>query len=122
MDPGNSWSVSLTSVPGRIMEQIYVEDVLEHVENREVIQGSQRGFTKGKSCLTNPVPFYDGETKEQTREGLWVSSTGTSVKPLTQFPKTSFSLDWRWWADSLTDEKLDSHSQSVAANCSMSRQ
>ncbi|RMC19590.1 hypothetical protein DUI87_03149 [Hirundo rustica rustica] len=29
------------------------------MEDREAIRGSQYGFNKGKSCLTNPVSFYD---------------------------------------------------------------
>ncbi|GAB0209450.1 mitochondrial enolase superfamily member 1 [Grus japonensis] len=61
-DPGNYRSVSLTSIPGKVMEQLILGVINKHVEEKVVIGSGQHGFTKGKSCLTNPIAFYDGMT------------------------------------------------------------
>jgi len=61
-DPGNYRLVSLTSIPGKDMEQLMLEVIIKQVEEKKVVRSSQHRFTKGKSCLNNLIAFYDGMT------------------------------------------------------------
>jgi len=62
-DPGNYRLVSLTSIPGKVMEQLILEVNFKQVEENKDIRSSQHGFIQGKSYLTNLIAFYDGITR-----------------------------------------------------------
>lgn len=61
-DSGNykPWKqVSLTLVPGKVMEQIIMKEIPLHVQNSQGISPSQHVFMKRKSCLSKLTSFYD---------------------------------------------------------------
>jgi len=62
-DPGNYKPVSLTLVPGNVMEQITLSAITRHVQDNQVIRPSQHGFIKGRSCLTELISFDDKVTR-----------------------------------------------------------
>ena len=58
-DPGNYRPVSLTSVPCCILESIIKDDLMEHLNQNNIINGSQHGFMQGKSCSANLIEFLE---------------------------------------------------------------
>ena len=42
-----------------MIEQLILNVISKQVEENKLTRSSQHGFTKGKSCLTNMVAFYD---------------------------------------------------------------
>ncbi|GAB0205874.1 mitochondrial enolase superfamily member 1 [Grus japonensis] len=58
-DPGNYRPVSLTLVPGKVMEQFILSVLTRQVQDNQGIRPSQHGFMKDRSCLTNLISFYD---------------------------------------------------------------
>ena len=51
-NPGNDRLVSLTSAPGKVMEQIISREITRHVWDKGEIRPSQHGFMKGGGCTT----------------------------------------------------------------------
>ncbi|GAB0180733.1 mitochondrial enolase superfamily member 1 [Grus japonensis] len=61
-DPGNYRPVNIPSFPGKVMEQIILENISKHMKDKKVTGNSQHGFTKGKSCLANLIVIYNEMT------------------------------------------------------------
>ena len=54
--------VSLTSQVSKVIESVLRDAIVSHLETNELIQDSQHGFRKGRSCLTNLLVFLDKVT------------------------------------------------------------
>jgi len=50
----NNRLISLTSIPGKVMEQLVLKTISRLLKDMEMIS-TQHGFTKGKSCLTKLI-------------------------------------------------------------------
>jgi hypothetical protein len=54
--------VSMTSLVCKLMESILKDGILGHLDKFSLIRDSQHGFTKGRSCLTNLLDFFEEVT------------------------------------------------------------
>lgn len=58
-EPENYRPVSLTSLICKIIESILKDSILDHLDKFSLINDSQHGFSKGRSCLTNLLVFME---------------------------------------------------------------
>ena len=58
-DPANYRPVSLTSVIMKIFERIMRKAIVEHLDNNQLMNKSQHGFRKGRSCISALLEVYD---------------------------------------------------------------
>ena len=63
-EPGNYRPISLTSIPCKVMESIIKDQVVDHLVNNSLLNKSQNGFMKHKSCATNLLEFMEKITLE----------------------------------------------------------
>ena len=62
--PGNYRPVSLTSQICKLCESILRDKMVQYIESNGLIQDSQHGFRRGRSCLTNLLIFLDKVTRD----------------------------------------------------------
>ena len=62
VDPANYRPISLTSVPGKVMEKLVRDVMMDHLERNGLISKNQHGFVHKKSCLTNLLETMDTVT------------------------------------------------------------
>jgi Reverse transcriptase (RNA-dependent DNA polymerase) len=58
-DPANYRPVSLTAVSCKILESLIRDEIVNHMDANGLIEESQHGFFKGRSCGSNLVEFFD---------------------------------------------------------------
>ncbi|KAK4827462.1 hypothetical protein QYF61_018255 [Mycteria americana] len=101
--------VSLTSVLGKLMEQIILSAITWHVENNQGIKPSQHEFRKGRSCLTNLISFYDKVT--------CLVDEGKAVDVYLDFSKAFDMVSHSILLEKLAAHGLDWHTLYGVKNC-----
>jgi len=103
--------VSLTSIPGMVVEQLIWETILSYVKYQKIIRRSQHVYTKGKSCFTSLlIPFYNEMT------GLVGEERAVDIAYLA-FSNTYDTVPHKTLIDKLMKCRLDEQTEMRIENC-----
>lgn len=103
---------SLTSVPGKAIEQILLKTICKHMKAKTMMGSSHHRFMTGKLCLTSLTSFYDKTGRAvKGEQRMWFLLISERIS--TPFhPHGQIYLSWakrekgRW-----TDNCLTCHAQ-----------
>ena len=56
---GNFRPISLTTVVSKVLESIIKDRIVDHLDVHQLLNTSQHGFRRGRSCITNLLDFYN---------------------------------------------------------------
>ena len=59
--------ISLTSVPGKLLERLIRDEIVKHIEVNNLFSAAQHGFVTGKSCSIQLLELVNGRTNRSPR-------------------------------------------------------
>lgn len=96
--------ISLISVPGKLVEQIFLETSPKYMKDKNIIRSSQHRSVNGKLCLIILAPFYDEMTGSMDEgRGLDVILTLGRCPALSALT----SSKWNWWSTGWPSRQWD---------------
>ena len=62
LKPENYSPISVTTVPGKRLERLIRDEIVEHMKANNLFAKSQHGFLAGKSCIVQLLEFQEDDT------------------------------------------------------------